>query len=378
MKAGSMTAEARSARRAAVASHGGRLLGFRKKMKGMKTRTGGIPVLAIMVLLGTARAGNDGKEHPLRLNIDLVDGSRLVGVPSAESVPVRTPYAKMDIELKLIRTVKIAGDHESAAIDMRNGDQLKGVIRLEPIKLETIFGSVSVATEHIREFRVVLDGVMLPEALKKGLVLYYSFDRDDGKQVADSRDSGIGGTVIEGAQWVGEGRFGGAYRVSGGRGRIEAGDSSVVTLKPDDDRTFCLWWKKDGNIQHKVLLSKWSQDNSRFGFTLFTLPSEGRYYMPFQTGHWAKFAAVLSDDKWNHVAVVKMGTSYRVYHNGQDAPLVESMGWPMTVDMTVNKPLEIGGTHVTDFGFEGLVDEVMVFDRALSSDAINQIHDAQK
>jgi hypothetical protein len=43
----------------------------------------------------------------------------------------------------------------------------------------------------------------------------------------------------------------------------------------------------------------------------------------------------------------------------------------------INTPLEIGG-NMRDYGFEGFLDEVMVFDRALSGEEVKQIYDLQK
>jgi len=113
---------------------------------------------AAMALVCTAWAGKDKEEPQVRFELDLVDGSHIIGTPSIESVAVQTSYAKMDVSLKQILTIKIAEDHEKASIDLRNGDKLKGVINLKPIKLETAFGPVEINVEHIRKIEVVRDG----------------------------------------------------------------------------------------------------------------------------------------------------------------------------------------------------------------------------
>ena len=58
-----------------------------------------ITLLTTTALVGTAWAGKDKEEPQLRLELDLVDGSRIAGVPGIESVPVETSYAKMDVQL---------------------------------------------------------------------------------------------------------------------------------------------------------------------------------------------------------------------------------------------------------------------------------------
>ena len=94
------------------------------------------------------------KVAPLRLAIDLVDGSRIIGVPKIKSIPVQTSYAKMDIPLEQITSIHIRDDHEMASIDLLNGDKLKGVLDLKPLELETIFGEVSIGIEHVQGFRI--------------------------------------------------------------------------------------------------------------------------------------------------------------------------------------------------------------------------------
>ena len=78
------------------------------------------------------------KAAPLRLAIDLVDGSRIIGVPKIKSIPVQTSYAKMDIPLEQITSIHIRDDHEMASIDLLNGDKLKGVLDLKPLELEKL------------------------------------------------------------------------------------------------------------------------------------------------------------------------------------------------------------------------------------------------
>jgi len=120
-------------------------------------------VLTGLALLATGVAAPEKTEPvTVRLALDLMDGSHIIGTPGIGSVPVQTAYAKMDVPLKFILSLKLGEDHQAAAIDLQNGDKLKGVIKLEPLQLETVFGKVSVAVEHIRILRVVLSGGALP------------------------------------------------------------------------------------------------------------------------------------------------------------------------------------------------------------------------
>ena len=56
-------------------------------------------------LSGSAWAGQDNTNQApkeLRLELNLIDGSRTIGVPTIESVPIQTSYPKMDVPLKQV------------------------------------------------------------------------------------------------------------------------------------------------------------------------------------------------------------------------------------------------------------------------------------
>ena len=115
--------------------------------------------LAVCSLLSTAMAEPE-KADPvaLRLALDLVDGSHLIGTPAIGSVLVESAIAKVDIPLERLVAIKMAEDHRNAVLDLQNGDKVKGVVMLEPVALETIFGKVSVGLEKIQTLRVVMIG----------------------------------------------------------------------------------------------------------------------------------------------------------------------------------------------------------------------------
>lgn len=108
-----------------------------------------ITVLAVLSLVSAGLAEQEEADLAVSLTLDLVDGSRVIGVPRIKSIPIQTQYATMNIPLKHITSIKMEDDHKNASIDLQNGDKLKGVLDLEPLALGTIFGDVSVALEHV-------------------------------------------------------------------------------------------------------------------------------------------------------------------------------------------------------------------------------------
>lgn len=79
----------------------------------------------------------------------LVDGTKLVCEPQVQSIPLKTSYA--DVDVPFIKTSQIAFDREKKEITVRflNGDQLKGNLNVESIKVKSLVGSFSVTLTNI-------------------------------------------------------------------------------------------------------------------------------------------------------------------------------------------------------------------------------------
>jgi len=106
-----------------------------------------------------AGVGNTNQvPEQIRLEIELVDGSRVIGVPSIESVPIQTPYAKMTIALSQIQTLVMDANHETVSLELLNGDKMKGVVDFKPIGMQTVFGGVTIGIGHVRRIDVGLVG----------------------------------------------------------------------------------------------------------------------------------------------------------------------------------------------------------------------------
>jgi hypothetical protein len=121
----------------------------------------GMAFLLVMGFGGHVWAGPDTTNQvapALCLELNLRDGSRLVGAPAIASIPMQTSYARMDIPLKQVFTLALEDGDEGASLSLLNGDKLKGGIRLDSITLETVFGKVTIGVEHIRLLRALPTG----------------------------------------------------------------------------------------------------------------------------------------------------------------------------------------------------------------------------
>jgi hypothetical protein len=68
------------------------------------------------------------------------------------------------------------------------------------------------------------------------------------------------------------------------------------------------------------------------------------------------------------------GQSLKVYYNGN---LVGSQSYTGRVGITT-QPVSIGSIITTQFPFEGLIDEVRIYNRALSDSEIKSLYEATR
>ena len=210
-----------------------------------------------------------------------------------------------------------------------------------------------------------------------GLVLYLPFDKpDENGVVHDASGAGNDGRVY-GATWVPDGKFGGAYHfsITNLTDRIVIPNSD--TLNPDNI-TVAAWVKaadRDGF---------WNRIVDKDYRNAYCLDLGGDYYgkihrgkLEFETSRGAIEASgrVLNDNKWHHVAAVYDGQTIRCYLDGTGPNHPVKTPGPLkksTWDLCI-------GNSVVDYGtgeflaFDGLIDEVRIYNRALSADEIKTL-----
>ena len=211
----------------------------------------------------------------------------------------------------------------------------------------------------------------LPESLKKGLVLYYSFDGTLGRTVADKSGKGHEGKV-QGAKWAPRGKVGGAYEFNG------KGDCISVPNGPQfdfgtSDFTMSAWICPKEDAQNAIVCKSTANDQ---GYFFTQADKDGIQFLSGAGGDWSvntHSSSGLTLNAWNHVVVSQISGQIVFWINGVSRG--GGRGGTVNGDAT---SLLIGGSSWGDLNFKGLIDEVMIFDRALTDKEVKQLHDAQK
>jgi hypothetical protein len=343
----------------------------------MKTNARGVvrwaSRLAAVALAGLAGAEEIREAQPLRLELTLTDGSRVIGTPEIETVPVETPYARMDIPLAQIASITMGDDRETATIDLQNGDKMKGVTTLKPLRMETIFGIVVVDVMHIRKLRVLMPLQALSETLRRGLVLHYSFYKDEGGKITDLSGKGNHGKV-QGAQWTANRARGGAYVFDEKNDEITGSDLNLPA--GDTARSVSFWFKlKEDQSLVSGSFVGWGtgqhNQTSSVGFD----HRVNRYGVCFGQHGAVDVSSkkITQADEWHHVVFVYSGSGKTQFYvdNADHGLQADEIRSP--IHTVPSGPLRLGASEL-----KMQMGEFMIYDRALSAQEIDQIYELQK
>ncbi len=211
-----------------------------------------------------------------------------------------------------------------------------------------------------------------------GLVLYFPFDVPDTNGIVhDESGAGNDGQVF-GAKWEPDGKFGGAYRFS-----ITNFDDRIVvpnsdTLNPDYI-TIAAWIKATG--AHTGLWERILDKDFHHGYALSLAGDRNRTgKLALESPNFGGLTSrsALDDNLWHHVAVTYDGQTVRCYIDGVENNRRQRTTGPLSKcdwDLCI-------GNSVVDYGwgellaFDGLIDEVRIYNRALSADEIKLLASA--
>ena len=199
-----------------------------------------------------------------------------------------------------------------------------------------------------------------------GLVGAYAFEEASGTTVVDASGKGNTGT-ISGATWTTQGRFGKALSFDGVNDWVTINDAASLDLTTS--MTLEAW------VYPTVNMSQWATVvlKEQPGGGLYELYANGDQSQPLTSVTVGGQYRVLSGgpwllaNQWTHLAATYDGTTQRLYVNGTQVAQRPQTG-PTQVS---SSPLRLGGNSVWGEFFKGRIDEVRVYNRALSAAEIN-------
>lgn len=219
---------------------------------------------------------------------------------------------------------------------------------------------------------VILGAVLVAgaaNAAEKRLVAYWPMDEGEGDVIKDESGSGHDGT-IKGATWV-DGKFGKGLAFDGQDDYVDCGE----TLAGREIKAFTVaaWVKIESWSNGAAIVYLGGEDYASWAAAVNTGTSGGRS-IDFQYGRILGHQEVFySDEGWHHIAAVYDGSYARLYKDGQE---VYNEEYTSPVDFSGSRT--VLGTHpVHERSFKGVIDEVRIYDRALSGEEITGLYEAR-
>ena len=194
-----------------------------------------------------------------------------------------------------------------------------------------------------------------------GLVAAYGFEELTGTATTDSSGSGSTGTISGAARTV-AGKYGRALSFDGVNDLVTVADAPGLDLSTG--MTLEAWVRPTANTGWRTVVTKEQVGNIVYG--LFSNSDTARpsgivSVGPAQDIARGPSALVLSS--WTHLATTYDGAVLRLYVNGS---LVVSRNVSGAMPNS-SQPLQIGGNNVWAEWFAGSIDEVRVYNRALTA-----------
>jgi hypothetical protein len=212
-------------------------------------------------------------------------------------------------------------------------------------------------------------GICAPE----GLVAVWAFDEGAGNTVADSSGNGFDG-VISGATWT-DGVFGKALKFNGDGDQVLVPHDDALNI--EGELTVEAWVFPEGwNPDLNAIAQKWEDGSNRRQYQMTIYTAKNWWYVSNAGNNWPRAEGVIdiSLNEWVHVAGTYDGEKLRSYTNGEFDVELDQPNGIFASDI----PVVIGGygpktpecTYAQNRHFNGIIDEVRFWNRALSQDEI--------
>ena len=206
-----------------------------------------------------------------------------------------------------------------------------------------------------------------PAVAASGLVAHWKFDEGSGTTVSDSSGNGNTGTLVNGPLWT-AGRVGNALFFDGIDDNVTVPDSNSLDLSSS------------------FTLSAWVNPASTFTDFRSILVKNYKYYLYASVAGYCGDGSPLGGfsegtdqtvcqpsplpiNTWTHLAVTYNGSTLTLYRNGVAVATSTVSG---TLSPTTGT-LQIGASQFGEY-FKGLIDEVRIYNRALSDTEIQTIY----
>ena len=206
------------------------------------------------------------------------------------------------------------------------------------------------------------------------LVLHLPFDEGSGDVTEDISASGLQATLERDVEWT-AGMFGSAVTFTDGHVEVSGDPLNLPQIT-------VMAWVNPTSIQPEVPANHWTNHNNIYGkkgnngddsIGLSLMGGDGVYFY-VDTGadnYLNAEDAGVQTGQWQHIAATFDGTTMRVFLDGEQVGEMAAGGSDSIIE--IHHPVRIGGNpDQGTLDFDGAIDDVKVFDLALTTGEIQQ------
>jgi len=197
----------------------------------------------------------------------------------------------------------------------------------------------------------------------------WHFDEGSGTTAYDRSGNGNDGTLINSPTWV-DGKFGKALNFNGSNNYVDLGDDSINSA---GIITFECWFKSNNiaSAQGTSSIVNTGYDyNTGKNYLVVGLYNSKILATAAGTPDSSRTSDNLQSNTWYHLVVIKVSKDIsKIYINGVDDTHGASTNWGGDVSSVIGK-IDIA----TDQYFNGIIDEVRIYNKALAADEISDLY----
>ena len=209
----------------------------------------------------------------------------------------------------------------------------------------------------------------------KSLILYLSFDELRGRTVNDHSPYKNNGALV-GKPTLVEGKFGKALKFNGRGDWVEIPHDDSLTV--DKNVTVMAWIKtpRHGGPNGALWQSIVAKGNSPRSYSFYTEKESGGLHLSVSNFKGGGSHRNIALNRWQHVAAQVDNGIHRYWINGKLTaayPVNASLpGKADTASVRVGNSHDVKPAASADRNFLGLIDELRIWNRALSQDEITR------
>ena len=216
------------------------------------------------------------------------------------------------------------------------------------------------------------------------LLLHYTFDEGAGTRVWDAAPAGNNhATDLPGAYWIANGRFGGAYgstNLNAGLAPFFPANQGDLDFDPRAQAfTISIWVRTTTDMSYRTIVSKngFADENWNVQYRLWTANNSPTSLQGISGNNWSgQMATALNDGQWHLVTLVNFYDTpasiwrSRVYYDGG----VTYTQWATGAGGRVSRLLAVGDTSNGFNGWNGQLDDLRIYRRALSPAEVSALY----